>query len=278
MAAAPLYEPHLDLPLGSFRWRLGLRALDLTDWLQYDGHAESELAYKRLLLDTYRNTVFVVEDQPDVEAASREILATMLPVVPERWRIDDDNLHPLDAAGRMVQEDLVVMVQRGDQLVCGGGSVCFPNRWDLRSKVGHTMAQIHAPVPDLNEQIGAAIDQSLDRLTPERAFWRLGWTIVDTDELYQAVDGTAPPPPTVTRSAADHWLRVERETLRRFPRTGCVLFTIRTYLTALSELSAASRHHLGGSLDAMTADVRAYKALDNSGQGLIDWLTSTAPA
>ena len=63
----------------------------------------------------------------------------------------------------------------GGTLVFGAGSVCFPNRWDLRSKLGLPLRDVHAPVDLLNEQLGETIDRFFDRLTPERSFWRLGW-------------------------------------------------------------------------------------------------------
>ena len=144
----------------------------------------------------------------------------------------DPTLHPLDAAARLVPEDLVLLVERDGQLVFGGGSVCFPNRWDLRSKLGLTMAGVHAPVDRLNDQLEAPIDSFFDRLTPDRSFWRLGWGVLDTPDWYTPVDGTAAPRP-VAPAPDQHFLRVERETLRRFPDTGCVLFTIRTYVTPI---------------------------------------------
>ena len=33
------------------------------------------------------------------------------------------------------------------------------------------------------------------------------------------------------------YFRTERQTLRRLPRTGCILFTIRTYLSPITELA-----------------------------------------
>ena len=63
--------------------------------------------------------------------------------------------------------------------------------------------------------------------------WRLGWGH-DTDDS-TAVDGTAAPRP-VDAPASAHHLRIERETLRRFPRTNCVLFTIRTHQLPLPDL------------------------------------------
>ncbi len=131
----------------------------------------------------------------------------------------------------------MLLVERNGELVFGGGSVCFPNRWDLRSKLGLSMAGVHAPVAKLNEQLEAPIDSFFDRLTPQRSFWRLGWGILDTPDWYTPLDGTAAPRP-VQPSPDEHFLRVERETLRRFPDTNCVLFTIRTYVAPIPAVAA----------------------------------------
>jgi hypothetical protein len=60
-------------------------------------------------------------------------------------------------------------------------------------------------------------------------------------------------------------VRVERETLRRLPRTQAVLFTIRTYITTVSAALAASSDDAGRLAEAIAAmpdDVRVYKQLD----------------
>ena len=145
----------------------------------------------------------------------------------------------------------------------GAGSVCFPNRWDLRSKLGLPLRAVHQPVSLLNDQLGETIDRFFDRLTPERSFWRLGWGVLDSVDLYQPLDGTAAPRPA-TPTPADLVVRVERETLRRLPRTGCVLFTIRTHLAKATELAADPRHGpvIAEALAAMPPTVRQYKQVD----------------
>ncbi len=163
----------------------------------------------------------------------------------------------------------MLLVERDGRLVFGGGSVCFPNRWDLRSKLGLSMAGVHAPVAQLNEQLEAPIDSFFDRLTPERSFWRLGWGILDTADWYTPLDGTAAPRP-VDPAPDQFFLRVERETLRRFPETNCVLFTIRTYVTPI--LAAADdpdvARRLADSLSALPDDVRGYKDLRTTADAL----------
>jgi dimethylamine monooxygenase subunit A len=182
----------------------------------------------------------------------------------------DPALHPLDAAAQLVPEDLVLLVERDGRLVFGGGSVCFPNRWDLRSKLGLSMAGVHAPVDRLNEQLEQPIDAFFDRLTPLRSFWRLGWGILDTPDWYTPVDGTAGPRPA-DPTPDQLFLRVERETLRRFPQTNCVLFTIRTYVTSIPDVAAdpAVARRLANSIDALPDDVRGYKDVHATAEALI---------
>jgi hypothetical protein len=269
-----LHLPYRPFQRGAFRWRLGLRPLDLADWIELDDHHAADVAEKGRLLAAHHGTVMAALDEPDAaRPESLEVLELLVAHLTARFpgRFADltvadalaDGVHPLEAAGRLVQEDLALLVTRGDQLVFGAGCVCFPNRWDLRSKIGRTMAEVHEPVALLNEQLADPIDRFFERLTPERPFWRLGWGVLDTDEHYQPLDGTAPPRPTEPGFHHLH-LRVERETLRRLPRTGAILFTIRTHLTPLPRLAAADREQaevLAEAIEALPPEVADYKQL-----------------
>lgn len=278
MANAPRYQPYLDVAATPFRWRLGLRPLDLADWLVLDECYDAEISRKREVMAAHPTTAFRVLDDIEPEATEvRDAIVDHLrrlddPRVPE----PDARLHPLDAAARLVQEDLVVLVERDGRVVCGGGSVCFPNRWDLASKVGRSMAEIHEPVAQLNADLADPIDKFLGRLTPQKSFWRLGWGILDTDELYQATDGTAPPRPGDAPPEA-HYLRVERETLRRFPQTGCILFTIHTFMSPIAGVPAShDAARLADAIDGLPPAVAEYKQLDDSGPAIAAWLRQLA--
>ncbi len=272
----PFLEGRSD---GAFRWRLGVRPLDLADWIEWGPDADDLIAAKGPLNVEHPDTVFAVLD--GIEAESRCVADALVEHLaahhPDRPRLLDPTLHPLDAAARLVPDDLVLMVERpgpdGRQLVFGGGSVCFPNRWDLRSKLGLTMAEVHAPVALLNAQLEAPIDRFFDRLTPDRSYWRLGWGLLDTADPYTPLDGTAAPRP-VDVQPADMFLRVERETLRRFGPGGCVLFTIRTHIAPLDVAVAepAERARLAAALHNMPGEVLEYKDLRDAADQLIEHL------
>lgn len=264
-----------------FRWRLGVRPLDLVDWIELGRDADGAISAKARLMQEHPDTVFAVLD--DVEPESSEVASALVEHLRRRWPDRygaaelDASLHPLDAAARLVPEDLVLLVERGGRLVFGGGSVCFPNRWDLRSKLGLSMAGVHAPVARLNEQLEAPIDSFFDRLTPKRSFWRLGWGVLDTADWYTPIDGTAAPRP-LDPAPEDLYLRVERETLRRFPATNCVLFTIRTYVTPIPDVASDPdvAHRLAHSLATLPDDVRVYKDVTTTAHALIDSLGGIA--
>jgi len=269
---------------GEFRWRLGVRPLDLRDWIELGPDADGPdgwIAQKTRLFAEHRDTVFAALD--GIEPESREVADALVDHLRWRWperfgaATLDADLHPLEAASTLVPEDLVLMVERDGELVFGGGSVCFPNRWDLRSKIGLSMAEVHAPVARLNATLEPEVDRFLGRLRPERPFWRLGWGIIDVANGYTPGDGTGAPRPTDPDVTA-LFVRVERETLRRFPRTGCVLFTIRTYVAPIASIAddSESATALAGAVAAMSADVRSYKDLAEFGDAVAAHL-STAP-
>ena len=306
IAEGPLkYAPWLS---GEFRWRLGMRPLDLDDWVQLGDDYASQMATKAKARTQNPGTVF--QALPEARPACAEVLDLLIEHLTRLWPGDfarthhsddddsDDNdgailnhrtgeripvrtsdgVHPLDAAGRLVQEDLIVLIadphhpgphddpDEPAQLVVGAGSVCLPNRWDLPSKLGRTLVEVHRPVSRLNEQVGDPIDRFFARLTPAQGFWRVGWGVINTPELYQPLDGTAPDDHTTGNVAADDlYVRVERETVRRLPETGGVLFTIRTYLTKASRVLAEApddAERLAEAIAAMPGDVREYKHID----------------
>jgi hypothetical protein len=271
------YQPFVEQGATGFRWRLGLRPLDLADWFDGGPDATGWIADKQLILAEHHETAFAVLD--DIEPESAEVAIAIAAHLTARAGTAVDlpaDQHPLEAASRLVAEDLVLMVERDGRLVVGGGSVCFPNRWDLRSKLGRTLREVHAPVALLNDQLGDPVARFLERLAPERAYWRLGWGIIDVPDGYTPVDGTGPHRPSRPRPD-DLYVRVERETLRRFPLTDCVLFTIRTYVSPLGVVASdpVARERMAGLVDSMPPELRDYKDLRGIGDDVVRYLRSS---
>ena len=90
------------------------------------------------------------------------------------------------------------------------------------------------------EQLAAPVDRFFDRLEVDSPRWRLNWNLSDDDSLYQP-GGKYRTEPAADLSAAGVpdriWLRVERQTLRRLPMTGAVVFGIRIHQDLLGRLA-----------------------------------------
>ena len=266
-----------------FTVSMGLRTMDPDTWIEIDEHYETELAEKRHLLEHRKADVLAV--LPEGLSGSQEVLDELLAYLPARFperftaHIDiDESLHPLEAASLLVQEDLAVMNPQEGQWVLTAAAVCFPSRWNLASKIGADMHGIHEPVPHYEERIGHATDLMFNKLTSDRPVWRINWTVLDSPELFQ--------PSATGRKARTHrrlspeefgdtmYFRTERQTLRKLPESGAILFTIRTYRDSLNSLDRRYpefREHLGRTLVTASAETRNYKGWEPLWGDLMAW-------
>lgn len=299
-ALAPTFPPppdYVPFRAGPFRLVAGLQPLDLQGWIEIDDHFAGELAEKERLLRERHHEVFAAF--PEALAGSMEVLellAAHLParfptlyrsegdfldnlVTQQRWHLSRQVLHPLDLAGRLVQEDLCLM--RHDpatntyRLV--GASLCFPTRWRLADKLGKALTAIHEPVAGYEEQLAATVDRFFERLKVEKPVWRLNWGLIDDPALFQPTGhGRQGLNPDITAENAGEklWIRMERQTLRRLPRTRDVLFTIRVHVRPLQELQAHPERAatLASALRNMPEPTRLYKSLSPFLDAVLVWL------
>jgi hypothetical protein len=251
------------------RMHVGARALDLDKWIEINSDYEMDLAQKRDLLNKKHDEVFL--SIPLGDAGSREVLELLsehLPrVFPERWPSEvsvDPNLHPLEAASLLVQEDLCVMSQVGNDWILSAASLCFPSRWDVREKIGKNLLGIHGPVPHYAETIGSATQNIFDKLTVERPVWRVNWTVMDSGDLHQPTAVRSPDAMEVTSANIEEslYFRRERQTLRKLPDSGDILFTIRTYSDTFAQVVEQFpdfRQHIGTTIAGSTPELVDYK-------------------
>jgi Haem-dependent oxidative N-demethylase, alpha subunit-like len=148
--------------------------------------------------------------------------------------------------------------------VLSAGSVCFPLRWELTEKFGLPMADIHRAVPGYDEKLAAPSDRYMLGLKAHKPSWRCNWSIVDAPDLYlkqrrfaQGQNSNI----TAENAGRKLWIRSERQSLRRLPRSGDVLFTIRTYIRPLSVLEGlpSVARGLAQALDKIPPEMRGYK-------------------
>ena len=246
------YAPWADPKLAR---KPGVQPLDPAAWLEPGADTAAQMAYRRDLLDTARDAVLAaLPESAQAGDELREAVATHTGQTPP------DDPSPLGQVGRMVQEDFCLLEQRaaGAEYRLTAAILCFPSRWSLAEKLGHPLTHIHAPVPDYSDDLARRVNRLFEGVRVGHPLWRANWTIHPTDELHQ--------PSGNWRQAEDGPLhiRVERQTFLRLPRSGAVVFGIRTYidpLDALTQRQAKALHTALVPLDADEIDYRGGEAL-----------------
>jgi hypothetical protein len=231
---APAWLDELGLRADGPPWlAMGLARVPESAWLVPDDRREVELAERHELLARRHDEV--VGALPGTEAAGAEVLDLVRDWEarhrPELAADVSDGpaagVHPLELAARRVQEDLVLMVPRDGRHHLDAAVLCFPSHWRLADKLGGSALAIHGPVPRYREDLAERVDRYLERLRPEVIGARRNWSVHDSPALFAPEPPRNPRPAVAGEVGERFWLRSERQTLRRLPRSGAVLFTIR---------------------------------------------------
>jgi hypothetical protein len=276
---------------------IGLQQLDPAHWIEPDGELGYHLAEKCRLFAEHGDQVFRAE--PDTEPAQQEILDSLIGYLPahhpEIYRRDstvmemaghrvdlaDEALPPLHRAGLLVQDDLVIMRRGENGWRIAAAFLAFPSSWSLTEKFGRTMDEIHAPVPDFQggSRNADLINRMFDNLSPGRFVVRWNWSMNWTYALY--MPAPLPAAEALAARPEQSFARIERQTLRKLPVSGDILFTIRIYLDPIKAImaqpdGAALASSFAEQLEALTPAQAGYKGLTAKRAALIGLLRMSA--
>lgn len=272
---------------GSARlFQIGIRPLELADWIDVDERLAADLAEKERVAATHPGAAFLAE--AGTEAAQAEVLqlisehlvarfpgmyrrsAAGIDVVPaNRCVALNAGVEPLRLAAQLVQEDLVLMRRDEAAWRLVAASLSFPSSWSLREKFGRPLHDVHGPVPGFGPGTRNAqlMNRMFDNARPETPMIRWNWSLYGDDRLYHPE--TADPGALrfgPGERAQSVFLRVERQTLRRLPVSSDMLFTIRIHVDPLASLETHPEAEpiaaaLIAQLEALTPEQLDYKGL-----------------
>jgi hypothetical protein len=227
----------------------------------------------------------------DISAGTLYVKPLDTTFVIDEWRTAN---RPLELCERIVQEDLVLMrpprAESGDksspsQYEMAAAAVVFSFS-ELQAKLSQPVRFIHAPVPGYDKHLRRSLDLTFSKLLKvEQPMWRNNWGIAPTGRLDAPLYGSSEAldsrrmvaTPTVEEIKA-MFVKVEYQTIRRLPRTGYLLFTVKTMadpMYALEEVPLAAKC-LAASIRGMSPDMRRYKGIENDAvcQAVLDYLDS----
>ncbi len=187
-----------------------------------------------------------VQLTPEVDAAGRE-LAAMLGVQ-----------GALPEAAFATHEDLCLLTKREEEDVYRliGAAVAWPSDWHPAEKIGLPLRALHAPIAGYEEQLATGVDRFMETLRPGPIYARCNWFIAATGERRWLPD--RPPQEAFAHVTPDNagatlFVRSERQTLRRLPQTGAILFGIGIYVEPLGKLSPGNIAMLGKAVQTLVS-------------------------
>ena len=225
----------------------GMRPVE-GDWLIVDEAYAAQMAHKARLIERNRSQVLALD--PAAEPAAHEALEVVLGALPGGFERQGDAVrcpdgrvvipardHPLETLGALIQEDVVLLQKRDGAFVLTGAVLCFPAAWTLAEKFMQPLDAIHRPVPSY-APVAVRVERMFDRVRAGQPLWRANALMYHDAELHQPHSETAP---RIPPKGTPRYLRAERQTILRLPRTDALAFLVHTYVVPFDRLTPAQQ-------------------------------------
>ncbi len=246
---------------GAGALRMGLVRLAEEEWLW----PEFDRSLRAQAFAAHPDSIVVLEG---AEAAAREAALLVAGV------------EDFGTAARNVWEDLCIMQQDGEGTYrLTAAALAFPTDWYLADKLGQGMSAIHAPIHGYEEQLAAGVGNFFNQLVAGPLFGRSNWFVVANDDArYLPQDDPATRFAHVNAQNAGQtlFIRCERQTLRRLPETGAVLFTIGIAVEPLDALSVDLVSRIAASVTALGSGEHERRAAPHYADALATYAARRA--
>lgn len=242
----------------------GLFPVGLQDWLACDEVYDQQIQLRDRLISEKRDQVYQTgkDTDPHKHPAAIELLACLTKELsakrgyqytppnikrPDGAMINCTSDDPLIIAARLVQEDLLILEEKNRQHYLTNAVLCFPASWTLAQKIDKPLGAIHEPVTRYTDNITNRVNRIFDHIHPEQPVMRANFLLYDDPALHQprlenqkkTIDPKAP-----------LYVRVERQTLRRLPKTRAIVFAVHTYLVKEDSLTDQERTTLRAAIQS----------------------------
>ncbi|MEL6769124.1 MAG: DUF3445 domain-containing protein [Pseudomonadota bacterium] len=266
----PFLEPRIAHPPG-------LMPLDPAAWLRTDADFAEQMAARDALIAARPAVVLALEKAG--EAAAAELLDVVVAATgalpgyrveggavrrPDGVTVPLDPSEPMRTIGRLTAYDFCILLPdpESGEYRLAGAALCFPARWSLAEKMGRPLTAIHAPVPDYDETLARRVNRVFQAIRPERRLWRINWLVYGDPVLHQPLLRERDEMPNSGKTwspGGPFYLRTERQTLRRLPETGAVVFGIKSSVTPVGALAPAEAAGLSAALGGLDDTAVAYR-------------------
>ncbi|KAI4860117.1 hypothetical protein F4820DRAFT_437824 [Hypoxylon rubiginosum] len=265
----PRSYPEFDIdrakprPYRPFRWAyhqtMSLTKLETDWWIELESTYKTRIAQRKALYAEHGTSV--LHWLPGSELACKELMEMVLQFVCARYpqyfslsadksRLENRILgvvtvikekHPLLVLLDHIPEDFGIMLRDPESgyYHLRAGVVCSALGWNVGTKIGMKLHEIHEPIPDYREKMQFSMDRFFSKMPASRPIQRGSWGLEvdqplymppgDPHGAYRDVQDTSLTPERIH-------LRVDWQTLRRLPLSAAVVFNFKALFTPLAEL------------------------------------------
>ncbi|KAH7112140.1 hypothetical protein B0J11DRAFT_187640 [Dendryphion nanum] len=266
LSGVPLPRPYhefdikkaLPRPYRPFRWNyhqtMSLTKMEPDWWLELENTYEKRIKQRQDLFAEHGTGVLDALPGSDLEC--KELMEMSLQFLcaryPQYFRLDTDKMvfyndilhteanlkttHPLQVLLNNVPEDFAITMRDPDTGYYSfrAGIICSALGWNVATKIGLQLHEIHKPIPDYKEKMQFSMDRYFAKKPTDKSIQRGSWGLEVDQPLYMP-----PGDPHEQHRDVQHsdlevsrcHLRVDWQTLRRLPLSGGIVFNFKALFT-----------------------------------------------
>ncbi|KAI9866281.1 MAG: hypothetical protein M1813_001403 [Trichoglossum hirsutum] len=270
LSGVPLPKPYSEFviekasprPYRPFRWAyhqtMSLAKMEPNWWLELENTYAARIAQRKGYFEKHGKAV--LQYLPGSELACKELMEMCIQFLcaryPHYFSLDKENMifkngilkietqlksmHPLEILLNHVPEDFAITMRDPiDGLYYfRAGVICSSLGWNVGTKIGLQLHEIHAPIPDYKEKMRFSMDRFFAKMPTDKPIQRGSWGLEvdqplfmppgDPHELHRFSQN-----PELKLSQCH--LRVDWQTLRRLPLSAAIVFNFKALFTPVSE-------------------------------------------
>ncbi|KAF9072984.1 hypothetical protein BDP27DRAFT_1360728 [Rhodocollybia butyracea] len=248
-------------PYRPFRWSyhqtMSLKKMEPDYWIELESTYRERVAQRKALHE--RHGKKIIDALPGSELACRELMEMVVQFIcvryPKQFQIDErtgilynrilgtqsniDLENPLMVINDNVPEDFLLTLPdpKTGLYTMVAGVCCSSIGWNVSTKIGKPLKDIHDVVPDYKEKMEFSMDRFFSKMPCEKPIQRGSWGLEIGQPLWLQYDD----PHFALRSlqdpnlkVEDMFLRVDWQTLRKLPRSCSIVFNFKALFTPFS--------------------------------------------
>lgn len=307
----PTKEPHKYRPFkkGEYKLVMGINNIPNDEWFlvenTYKSYTDLKFSYVNNP-ELHDHAIFMTQDCiPSVIEFYKESTRFMLERYPMCFSVRDGLIHnhirgdtiPLDPLvekdpkellhhlSRFLEEDFILLFPDPenydtDEYIFKGGVFAFAAGFDPVERFQTPLTTIHGPVPEYRTKLKPQMNKFFEKLKKGTIVKRNNWSIQTHNKIFviganKGVEGEEIKSlnPDELDFKRQVFFRSERQTLTRLPKTGTIVFGIRTYLTPMWDIREEGLgDELIGGIEGMQETIGQYKRRPEWGEPVVKFL------